>query len=70
MNSANCISFDENHRRKIYSEEKANVVAAVWGTEFIKFLATQDFLHKDELHQDDRKERKNSSYSSNRPDRK
>ena len=28
-----------NHRRRIYTEENAKVVAAVWGTEFIKFLA-------------------------------
>ena len=27
------------HRRRINTEEKAKVVAAVWGTEFIKFLA-------------------------------
>ena len=30
-----------NHRRRINSEEKAKVVASVWGTEFIPFLATQ-----------------------------
>ena len=35
----------------IYTEEKAKVVAAVWGTEFIKFLAV--------LHQDDMKKRIN-----------
>ena len=28
-----------HHRRRIYSEDKAKVVAAVWGTEFIQFLA-------------------------------
>ena len=27
------------HRRKIYTEEKSKVVAAVWGTELIQFLA-------------------------------
>ena len=27
------------HRRRINTEEKAKVVAAVWGTEMIKFLA-------------------------------
>ena len=27
------------HRRRINTEEKANVVAAAWGTEFIQFLA-------------------------------
>ena len=30
------------------TEEKAKVVAAVWGTEFIKFLASQAILHQDE----------------------
>ena len=28
------------HRRRIYTEENAKVVAAVWGTEFIQFLST------------------------------
>ena len=27
------------HRRRIYTKEKVHVVAAVWGTKFIKFLA-------------------------------
>ena len=27
-----------DHRRRIETEEKAKVVAAVWGTEFIQFL--------------------------------
>ena len=27
------------HRRRINTEEKAKVVAAAWGTEFIQFLA-------------------------------
>ena len=61
------------HRRKIYTEEKANVVAASWGTAFLQFLVALAILHKDEL--------KNrlictlffnsswckSAYSSNRP---
>ena len=55
------------HRRRIYTEEKAKVVAAAWGTEFIKFLAALAVLHKDELHQNDMKKKMNSSYSSNRP---
>ena len=45
------------HRRRIYTEEKAKVVAAVWGTECIQFLATLAVLH-----QDDMKKRMNSSY--------
>ena len=43
-----------SHRRRIYAEEKANVVAVVWGTELIQFLAAlaifpqDDFEEKDE----------------------
>ena len=33
------------HRRRINTEEKAKVVAAVCGTEFIKFLAALAILH-------------------------
>ena len=55
------------HRRRIYIEERAKVVAAVWGTEIIKFLAALAVLHKVELHQDDMKTRMNKSYSSNGP---
>ena len=36
------------HRRRIYTEEKAKVVAAVWGTEFIQFLAALAVLHQDD----------------------
>ena len=42
------------HRRRIYREEEAKVVAAVWRTEFIQFLATLAVLH-----QDDKKKRMN-----------
>ena len=44
------------HRRRIKTEEKANVVAAVWGEEFIKFLAALAVLprtfsfHPDVIH--------------------
>ena len=31
--------YRHNHRRRIYTEDKAKVVAAVGGTEFIQFLA-------------------------------
>ena len=41
----------EPYCRRIYTEEKAKVVAAVWGTDFIPFLAI--------LHQDDAKKRMN-----------
>ena len=47
---------------KIKTEEKAKVVAAVWGTELIQFLAALAFLHQDYL-----KKGMNSSYSSYRP---
>ena len=51
----------EGHRRRINTEEKAKVVAAVWGTEFIQFLALGRIKEKDELHL---KKSTNSSYSS------
>ena len=58
-----CIfSMCDRHRRGIDTEEKAMVVAAVWGTEWIKFLAALDILHPDDL-----KKRMNSSYSSYHP---
>ena len=41
------------HRSRNYTEDKAKVVAAVWGTECIKFLATLAVV----LHQDDAKKR-------------
>ena len=37
------------HRRRFYSEEKAKVVAAVWGTEFIKFLVALAGLHQADM---------------------
>ena len=58
------------HTARIYTEEKAKVVAAVCGTEFYSFPAVlphDDMKKKDELHQDEMKKRMNSSYSSNRP---
>ena len=36
-------------RRRINTEEKTKVVAAVWWTEFIQFLAEQAFLLLDDL---------------------
>ena len=50
------------HRIRINTEEKATVVAAVWGTELIKFLAALAILHHDDL-----KNRK--SKHSERPER-
>ena len=35
------------HRRRIKTEEKTKVVAAVWGAELIQFLATLDIFHHD-----------------------
>ena len=34
----------DTHRRRINKEERAKVVAAVWGTEFIQFLAVLAIL--------------------------
>ena len=47
------------HRRRIYTEEKAKVVAAVLGIEFIQLIAALAILHQDDL--------KNSSFSSYNP---
>ena len=38
-----------SHKRMIKTEEKAKVVAVVWGKEFINFLAVLAFLHSDNL---------------------
>ena len=38
-----------DHRRRVNTEAKAKVVAAVWGTELIKFLVAQSILHEDNL---------------------
>ena len=32
-------------RKRIYTEDKAKVTAAVWGTEFMQFLAAQVILY-------------------------
>ena len=45
-----------------HTEDKAKVVAVVWGTEFIQFLAALTIFH-----QGDFKYRKNSSISSYHP---
>ena len=50
------------HKRRFYTEEKVKVVVAVWGTNYIQFLAALAVLH-----QDDMKIRMNLSYSSNCP---
>ena len=46
----------------IYTEDKAKVVAAVWGTEFIQILDALAIFHQDGL-----KNRTNSSFSSYHP---
>ena len=38
-----------SHSRRIYTEDKAKVVAAVWGTYFIQFLAALAIFHQDYL---------------------
>ena len=37
------------HRRRSYIEEKVKVVAVVWKTELLQFLAALAILHQDEL---------------------
>ena len=51
------------HRRRIFAEEKAKVVAAVWGTAFIEFIAALAILHQGKL-----KNRMTLSFSSYHPD--
>ena len=36
--------IETGHRRRIYTKEQAKVVAAVWKTEFIQFLAALAIL--------------------------
>ena len=43
------LSIGFEFRRRIKKEEKAKVVAAIWGTEIIKFLAALAVLHEDDL---------------------
>ena len=38
-----------NNSRRIKTEEKTKVVAAVWGTDQIPFLASLVIFHKDDL---------------------
>ena len=47
------------YRRRLKTEEKAKVVAAVWGIVLIKFLAAIAILHQDDLNKG-----MSSSYSS------
>ena len=39
-----CFYYSYSHIRRIKTEEKAKVVAYVWGEEFMKFLAALAFL--------------------------
>ena len=41
-------TLDIGHRRRIYTEVKAKVVAAVWGTELIQSLASLAVLHSNQ----------------------
>ena len=46
----------------MYTEDKAKVVATVWGTDFIKLLAALAILHQDDL-----KNRMKSSFTLYHP---
>ena len=37
------------HRRKIYTEEKEKVVAALWGIEYLQFVPALAILHQVDL---------------------
>ena len=41
--------FGPRHKRRINIEDKAKVVAAIWGEEFIKYLAALAAFHWDDL---------------------
>ena len=41
------ILMAEMHRRRMKTEEKAKVVATVWGMEFIQLLVALDIVHQD-----------------------
>ena len=43
--------IEEGYRHQ--TEEKAKVVAAVWGTEIMKFLAALDIFHQDDCEEED-----------------
>ena len=45
--------LDPKHRKRIKTERKPKVVAEVWGTEFIQFLATLDIYHHDDFEDKD-----------------
>ena len=53
----------DDHRRSTNTEGTAKVVAAVWGTQFIQFLAALAILHYMTIF----KNRTNSSFSLNHP---
>ena len=48
MSTVEYRTFFNRHRRRVYTEEKAKVVAAVWGTELLQLLATLAVLHQNE----------------------
>ena len=53
---------EDSHRKRIKTEDKAKVVAAVWGTAQIQFLAAPTILHQDDINKG-----MNSSYSAYNP---
>ena len=40
---------DSQKKYTVKTEEKAKVIAAVWGTKLIQFLAASAIFHKDDL---------------------
>ena len=53
MNRFASILHQFAHRRRIKTEEKANVVTAVWGRELIKVLAVLDIFYQDDFEEKD-----------------
>ena len=44
-----CSLFTIEETRKLNAEEKAKVLAAVWGTEFIQILCRASYFAKDDF---------------------
>ena len=42
-----------HHRKRIKTDEKPKVVAAVWGTELIQFLAALNIFHMEDFKEKD-----------------
>ena len=53
VGKGNSKNYGKEHRRRIKKEEKAKVVAAVWWTELINFLAALYIFHQEDFEKKD-----------------